>query len=105
MLNPLIYINFHGLLQLSAGSGEVGDACAIMPTESGGMTTESGVVSTESGVSQLASEYLTIFPIQCMLYSQVMYVNKIVLSHRLTILAYNFNCMKLIILNFLSFCN
>ena len=46
LLDPLIYINFHDLLWLSAGSGEVGDDCTIMPTE--------------SGASQLASEYLIV---------------------------------------------
>ena len=58
MLNPLIYIDFHGLLQLSAGSGQVGDACT-------------------AGAAQLASKYFTIFIIQYYIYSQVVYVNNI----------------------------
>ena len=58
MLDLLIYINIHGLLQLSAGSGEVGDACT-------------------AGAAQLASKYFTIFIIQHYIYSQVVFVNNI----------------------------
>ena len=58
MFDLLIYINIHGFLQLSAGSGEVGDACT-------------------AGAAQLAGKYFTIFIIQYYIYSQVVCVNNI----------------------------
>ena len=86
MLDLLIYINIHGFLHLSAGSGEVGDACT-------------------AGAAQLASKYFTIFIIQYYIYNQVVYVNNLpyyalLFLTILYILAYNFNCTRLIILKF-----